>query len=141
RAGGAGDRPRLRPKFARWFSTRSGAPLASRCARGSRRAHLILDGRSLDMKLIIAKPSPYARKARAALLEKSIPFETEIDAPWNPDTEAPRLNPLGKPLQTAFGLWAPSLAWPTSRSGACWALSLRACPNSLGVAATRILPR
>jgi len=48
------------------------------------------------MKLIIAKPSPYARKARVALLEKAIPFETEIDVPWNPDTEAPRLNPLGK---------------------------------------------
>jgi glutathione S-transferase len=38
------------------------------------------------MKLIIAKPSPYARKARVALLEKAIPFETEIDVPWNPDT-------------------------------------------------------
>jgi glutathione S-transferase len=48
------------------------------------------------MKLIIAKPSPYARKARIALLEKRIPFESEIDVPWNPDTEAPRLNPLGK---------------------------------------------
>jgi glutathione S-transferase len=48
------------------------------------------------MKLIIAKPSPYARKARVALLEKAIPFEVEIDVPWNPGTEAPRLNPLGK---------------------------------------------
>ena len=73
-------------------------------ARGSRRAHLTVDGRSLDMKLIIAKPSPYACKARVALLEKSIPFETEIDVPWNPDTEAPGLNPLGKPLQTAFAM-------------------------------------
>jgi glutathione S-transferase len=48
------------------------------------------------MKLIIAKPSPYARKARVALLEKAIPFETEIDMPWNPGTGAPRFNPLGK---------------------------------------------
>ncbi len=28
------------------------------------------------MKLVIATPSPYARKARVALLEKNIPFET-----------------------------------------------------------------
>src|SRR5881409_372794 len=93
------------------------------------------------MKLIIAKPSPYARKARVALLEKSIPLETEIDVPWIPDTEAPRLNPLGNPLQTAFGLLAPSLAGPTSRPGARWAISICAYPNSLGGAATRILPR
>ena len=48
------------------------------------------------MKLVIAKPSPYARKARIALLEKRIPFETVIDAPWNPESSAPNLNPLGK---------------------------------------------
>lgn len=48
------------------------------------------------MKLVIAKPSPYARKARVALIEKGIPFETEIDVPWNPGTEAQHLNPLGK---------------------------------------------
>jgi glutathione S-transferase len=35
------------------------------------------------MKLVIAKPSPYARKARIALLEKRIPFEMVIDVPWN----------------------------------------------------------
>jgi glutathione S-transferase len=48
------------------------------------------------MKLIIAKPSPFARKARVALLEKGIAFETEVDTPWNPGTEAPIHNPLGK---------------------------------------------
>ena len=48
------------------------------------------------MKLIIAKPSPYARKVRIALLEKRIPFETLIDVPWNPGTRAPSFNPLGK---------------------------------------------
>jgi glutathione S-transferase len=48
------------------------------------------------MKLIIAKPSPYARKARIALLEKRIPFETVIDVPWNTGTHAPSFNPLGK---------------------------------------------
>ena len=48
------------------------------------------------MKLVIAKPSPFARKARIALLEKRIPFETVIDVPWNPDTNAPSFNPLGK---------------------------------------------
>ena len=34
-----------------------------------------------QMKLVIAKPSPYARKARVALIEKAIPFETVIDLP------------------------------------------------------------
>ncbi len=48
------------------------------------------------MKLVIARPSPYARKARVALLEKGIPFETEVDLPWNPGAVAPGLNPLGK---------------------------------------------
>ena len=48
------------------------------------------------MKLVIAKPSPFARKARIALLEKRIPFETVIDVPWNPGTNAPNSNPLGK---------------------------------------------
>ncbi len=48
------------------------------------------------MKLVIAKPSPFARKARVALIEKGIPFETVIDLPWNPGAEASGLNPLGK---------------------------------------------
>ena len=48
------------------------------------------------MKLVIAKPSPFARKARVALIEKAIPFETVIDLPWNPGAEAPNFNPLGK---------------------------------------------
>ena len=48
------------------------------------------------MKLVIATPSPFARKARVALIEKRIAFDTEVDVPWNPDTQAPALNPLGK---------------------------------------------
>lgn len=48
------------------------------------------------MKLIIATPSPYARKARVALLEKNIPFETIVDNPWIPDTGITQINPLGK---------------------------------------------
>lgn len=48
------------------------------------------------MKLVIATPSPFARKARVALLEKRIAFETEIDVPWNRDAAAPSFNPLGK---------------------------------------------
>lgn len=48
------------------------------------------------MKLVIATPSPFARKARVALLEKGIPFETLIDNPWNPGAQAPAHNPLGK---------------------------------------------
>ena len=48
------------------------------------------------MKLIIALPSPYARKARIALLEKRIEFETIVENPWLPDTKVPTANPLGK---------------------------------------------
>ncbi|HZP86700.1 MAG TPA: glutathione S-transferase N-terminal domain-containing protein [Burkholderiales bacterium] len=48
------------------------------------------------MKLIIARPSPYARKVRIALLEKCIPFETIVENPWLPRTEVPAANPLGK---------------------------------------------
>ncbi len=48
------------------------------------------------MKLIIATPSPYARKVRIALHEKNMTFEEIVDIPWNPGTTAPALNPLGK---------------------------------------------
>ena len=48
------------------------------------------------MKLIIAKPSPYARKARIALIEKGIEFETVVENPWLPDTSIAKSNPLGK---------------------------------------------
>ena len=48
------------------------------------------------MKLIIATPSPYARKVRIALHEKNLAFEEIVDIPWNPGTAAPALNPLGK---------------------------------------------
>ena len=48
------------------------------------------------MKLIIATPSPYARKARIALHEKALAFEEIIDVPWNTDTQTPDHNPLGK---------------------------------------------
>lgn len=41
------------------------------------------------MKLVIATPSPFARKARVALLEKGIPFELLIDNPWNLGAQAP----------------------------------------------------
>lgn len=48
------------------------------------------------MKLIIASPSPFARKVRIALHEKALPFEEVMDVPWNPETVAPAHNPLGK---------------------------------------------
>ena len=48
------------------------------------------------MKLISATPSPYARKIRIALAEKSIPFELLTEVPWNPDTTVPQHNPLEK---------------------------------------------
>lgn len=48
------------------------------------------------MRLVIATPSPFARKVRVALLEKRIPFETIIENPWLPDTRIGASNPLGK---------------------------------------------
>ena len=48
------------------------------------------------MKLIIATPSPFARKARVALREKNIDFEEIIDVPWNKNTLTKNINPLGK---------------------------------------------
>jgi glutathione S-transferase len=48
------------------------------------------------MKLISATPSPYARKVRIALAEKSLPFELQTEVPWNDDTTLPQHNPLEK---------------------------------------------
>lgn len=48
------------------------------------------------LKLVIATPSPFARKARIALLEKGVAFEVEVDNPWSPGARAPAHNPLGK---------------------------------------------
>ena len=48
------------------------------------------------MKLIIARPSPYARKVRVALIEKSCDCEIVVENPWLPDTRVTDANPLGK---------------------------------------------
>lgn len=48
------------------------------------------------MKLIASTTSPFARKVRIVLLEKSLPFEFIVDIPWNADTDVPKYNPLGK---------------------------------------------
>ena len=48
------------------------------------------------MKLIIATPSPFARKIRVIMREKKIKFEEIIDIPWNTNTLTHGLNPLGK---------------------------------------------
>lgn len=48
------------------------------------------------MQLVIAAPSPFARKVRVALREKRIAHDETIDIPWNADTAAPAFNPLGK---------------------------------------------
>ena len=48
------------------------------------------------MKLLSARPSPYARKVHIALTEKGIPFEVMTEVPWNRDTATPRYNPLEK---------------------------------------------
>ena len=48
------------------------------------------------MKLVASLTSPYARKIRVALAEKSLPFELEVDIPWLADTRVPNYNPLGK---------------------------------------------
>jgi len=48
------------------------------------------------LKLLSATPSPYARKVRIALAEKSIAFELMTEVPWNHDASAPKYNPLEK---------------------------------------------
>jgi glutathione S-transferase len=48
------------------------------------------------MKLVASLTSPYARKIRVALAEKSLAFELEVDIPWLADTRVPDYNPLGK---------------------------------------------
>lgn len=45
------------------------------------------------MRLVIATPSPFARKARIALLEKNLAHELVVQNPWQTDIA---VNPLGK---------------------------------------------
>ena len=69
------------------------------------------------MRLISATPSPYARKVRIALAEKSIPFTLQTEVPWNDDTTLPQHNPLEKLpvliLDTGETVWESShiLEW------------------------------
>jgi glutathione S-transferase len=48
------------------------------------------------MKLFASTTSPYARKVRIVLLEHQIPFEFIAESPSDPNSNAARLNPLGK---------------------------------------------
>jgi len=57
------------------------------------------------MKLIIATPSPFARKVRVILREKGIDWEDLIEIPWNKNTITDGLNPLGKiPILLSDGI-------------------------------------
>ncbi len=51
---------------------------------------------AFPMKLYIATPSPFARKARVTLLEKQVPHDVVIDNPWQPGSQIKDLNPLAK---------------------------------------------
>src|SRR5487761_2364234 len=48
------------------------------------------------MKLLGSTSSPYVRKARLVLLEKSIPHEYVVDPPTEPGSLVLKLNPLGR---------------------------------------------
>src|SRR5258705_13671462 len=48
------------------------------------------------MKLLGSAGSPYARKARVAMLEKKMPCEFVVDRPSNPGSQVPKHNPLAK---------------------------------------------
>ena len=48
------------------------------------------------MKLIGSNTSPYVRKARLVLLEKSLPHDYVVDPPSDPNSEVYRVNPLGR---------------------------------------------
>ena len=48
------------------------------------------------MKLLGSLTSPYVRKARIVLAEKKIDYDFILDSPWEPESEVPNYNPLGK---------------------------------------------
>ena len=48
------------------------------------------------MKLVTSLTSPYGRKVRVVLLEKKIPFQLQVENPWQADSVVSSLNPLGK---------------------------------------------
>jgi glutathione S-transferase len=48
------------------------------------------------MKLLGSSGSPYARKARVALIEKKINCKFVMDRPANPGSQVPKYNPLSK---------------------------------------------
>ncbi|MBW8330028.1 MAG: glutathione S-transferase N-terminal domain-containing protein [Thiobacillus sp.] len=48
------------------------------------------------MKLVTSLTSPYGRKVRVVLAEKKIPFQLQVENPWQPDSPVSALNPLGK---------------------------------------------
>jgi len=48
------------------------------------------------MKLLGSPGSPYARKARIAMLEKNVACEFVFDRPANPGSQVPKYNPLSK---------------------------------------------
>lgn len=48
------------------------------------------------MKLFTSLTSPYGRKVRVVLAEKKIPFQLQVENPWQPDSPVLEVNPLGK---------------------------------------------
>lgn len=87
------------------------------------------------LKLISSVPSPYARKVRIALIEKSIAFELATEVPWHSTTtQTPRWNPLEKlPVLLVPNALPSALAGPPSRnaSGAA-AGDDRSSPDAAG---------
>ena len=55
------------------------------------------------MKLLGSPSSPYARKARIAMIEKNVLCEFVADRPSSPDSNVPKYNPLGKVPVLALG--------------------------------------
>ncbi len=48
------------------------------------------------MKLFASLTSPFARKIRIVLVEKSLRFKFIVESPWEDSTRVPTLNPLGQ---------------------------------------------
>ncbi len=48
------------------------------------------------MKLFASLTSPFARKIRIVLAEKSLPCKFIVESPWEDSTRLPELNPLGQ---------------------------------------------
>jgi glutathione S-transferase len=107
------------------------------------------------MKLIIASPSPFARKVRVALIEKGLACEEVMDEPWSPAAVAPQWNPLGtvpslvlddgralydsRVIETFLDTLAPPALIPEDPAGRIEALQIESIADAMSDAAVLLV--